>query len=300
MQWIIITAIIFSIGVPLWHAWRIWRMDSSSRADWFITTADAAAMVAVVMLLSRWDVAGFQTRAVLLGILLLSCALSWRRHSARGWHVVEFREVLRHNRATLASLVFFGAMLSYIVSSLIAAPLARDLAFPLEQGRFVIVHGGGNGLLNRHANHHEQRRAVDIVAVDSTGFRAQGFLPAELDSYAIHGATVVSPCDGIVATTEDGHPDLIPPNRDPGTASGNHVVVDCGDVRVEMAHLQSGSISVEEGARIAVGDELGKVGNSGNTTEPHLHMHALNPESRRGIEISLDGQRPFRNRIFVR
>jgi hypothetical protein len=67
-----------------------------------------------------------------------------------------------------------------------------------------------------------------------------------------------------------GHP--IAKNAD---AAGNHVVLRCGAYRVVLAHLQRGSVVVELGANVSVGDRLGLVGNSGNTTEPHLHIHAV-------------------------
>ena len=48
-----------------------------------------------------------------------------------------------------------------------------------------------------------------------------------------------------------------------------------GEYRVFLAHMQRGSALVKKGDRVARGQPLGKVGNSGNTSEPHLHIHAV-------------------------
>ena len=60
--------------------------------------------------------------------------------------------------------------------------------------------------------------------------------------------------------------------------AGNHVLLECGtEVRVLLAHMRRGSVRVRPGERVAVGRPLGAVGNTGNTNEPHLHVHAQRP-----------------------
>ena len=57
--------------------------------------------------------------------------------------------------------------------------------------------------------------------------------------------------------------------------SGHNIVIDVGGGRyLEMAHLSPGSIQVKVGDHVRVGQEIAKVGNSGNTSEPHLHIQA--------------------------
>ncbi|MFE1986565.1 M23 family metallopeptidase [Streptomyces mirabilis] len=50
--------------------------------------------------------------------------------------------------------------------------------------------------------------------------------------------------------------------------------IDTGSELVKLAHLQPGTVTVTTGDRVRVGQLLGEVGNSGDTTEPHLHLHA--------------------------
>src|SRR5690606_32355903 len=190
--------------------------------------------------------------------------------------------------------------LVYVAAGIVPAGDARDLAFPLRDGRFVVGQGGGNLLLNHHAGHRAQAHAADITAIGPAGFRARSLLPASLDGYAIFGAAVVSPCDGEVVEAVDGLPDLIPPRADAENPAGNHVIVACGGLLVELAHLREGSVAVEAAQAVSAGDALGAVGNSGNTTEPHLHVHAVDAASGEGVQITFDGRAPVRNRVYAR
>ncbi|MFI0366398.1 M23 family metallopeptidase [Actinomadura sp. 1N219] len=57
---------------------------------------------------------------------------------------------------------------------------------------------------------------------------------------------------------------------------GNSIVLDLGDgVYAVFAHLRHGSVRVRKGDRVRAGDVLGEVGNSGNSSEPHLHFHLM-------------------------
>lgn len=72
----------------------------------------------------------------------------------------------------------------------------------------------------------------------------------------------------------DGFPDQVPHNVDTSNPAGNHVVMECKGIRVFIAHMMNGSLTVKQGEYVKDSQEIGKVGNSGNTIEPHLHIHA--------------------------
>jgi murein DD-endopeptidase MepM/ murein hydrolase activator NlpD len=65
---------------------------------------------------------------------------------------------------------------------------------------------------------------------------------------------------------------------------GNHVIIDHGNQEFSfLCHLQNGSVTVKPGQTLAAGDALGRCGNSGRSSEPHLHYHMQNkPEPFRG------------------
>ena len=66
----------------------------------------------------------------------------------------------------------------------------------------------------------------------------------------------------------------------PGRILGNHVVLDLGGgVFAALAHLRRGSLLVRRGDRVAAGQQLAKCGNSGNSTEPHLHFQLMDHPS---------------------
>ncbi|HXV92931.1 MAG TPA: M23 family metallopeptidase, partial [Pseudonocardia sp.] len=110
------------------------------------------------------------------------------------------------------------------------------------------------------------------------------------------GKRVVAAADGTVVHVLDGLPDQVPgalpPATTPAEADGNSVVVDIGGGLYTLyAHMQSGSITVAEGQRVTRGEQLGLVGNSGNTSAPHLHFHVMDgpsPLTSEGVAYVID------------
>lgn len=135
------------------------------------------------------------------------------------------------------------------------------------------------------------------------GTRARGLYPADPARYSIFGDTIFSPCTGAVADSRDGLPDLSPPARDEENVAGNYVALECGGAAVLLAHFRSGSIRVGTGDKVATGQPLGQVGNSGNTSEPHLHIHVERTpyggegSTRPGLPMRFDGRFLVRNSV---
>lgn len=108
----------------------------------------------------------------------------------------------------------------------------------------------------------------------------------KLSSYAYFGAPVHSVADGTVVSTHDGEPEQVPGQGPlPGTvtvqnAGGNYIVIKIAKgVYAYYAHLQPGSLRVKKGQHVTTGQVIGLLGNSGNTTAPHLHFHLMNSPS---------------------
>lgn len=78
------------------------------------------------------------------------------------------------------------------------------------------------------------------------------------------------------------------------------LILVCDGIEVELAHLLRGSIVVQAGDRLDIGDRIGRVGNSGDTTEPHLHIHAVEPRTRLAVPITFDGRNSVPNTLFER
>lgn len=126
-----------------------------------------------------------------------------------------------------------------------------------------------------------QRFAIDWMRLDPRGRLSHGD-PERLESYASYGADVLAVADGTVVTARDDLPERRPPHLpDPSTIRldnvlGNHLILRVGPrAHVLYAHLQPGSLRVRPGQMIRRGEVLGLLGNSGNTSAPHLHLHVM-------------------------
>ncbi|MBV8815267.1 MAG: M23 family metallopeptidase, partial [Verrucomicrobia bacterium] len=99
---------------------------------------------------------------------------------------------------------------------------------------------------------------------------------ANLGRYFIYGVTVLAPISGRVLRAANGYPDLPPGELRNDNVPGNHVIIrpDGLEVNILLAHLQNSSVLVKTGDRVTAGQPIGKVGSSGRTSEPHLHIHA--------------------------
>lgn len=162
---------------------------------------------------------------------------------------------------------------------------------PLQGSDWVAANGPSNTSAHRRAfiplNGHayiSQRFAIDWVELNPDGKTYQGDA-ADNKSYRAYGAEIHAVADGVVTQTKDGIPQNVP-NKPPvvpitlETIGGNHVIMDIGNgLYAFYAHMQPGSVRVKVGDRVKRGQVLGLLGNSGNSSEPHLHFHICNANS---------------------
>jgi hypothetical protein len=125
-----------------------------------------------------------------------------------------------------------------------------------------------------------QRFAIDYLQLDADRRLTNG--PADrLDSYAYFGADIHAVGDGTVVGVVDGLPEQVPTKPPSGLPldqfPGNHVVQDLGGGNYALyAHMKTGTVKVKPGDRLTPGQVIGSVGNTGNSTAPHLHFHVMN------------------------
>jgi hypothetical protein len=146
---------------------------------------------------------------------------------------------------------------------------------------------GGDSLdVNYHVAYPDQRWAYDLTV--EPAFTGSG----RLEDYGCWGVTVVAPAAGRVVKARDGLPDEKPGavSNNFEAPSGNHVVVELpSGTYLEVAHLQRGSVAVKEGERVEEGQPLGRCGNSGNTSEPHIHIHHQRQHPDFGEGVLIEG-----------
>ena len=135
-----------------------------------------------------------------------------------------------------------------------------------------------------------QRFAIDYVKVDDKFVTHQGD-PLKNENYHAEGNDALAVADGRVVAVKDGIPENVPGITSRAvpitleTVGGNHVIIDIGNGNYAFyAHLKPGSIRVRESDRVKRGQVVGLVGNSGNSTEPHLHFHISDANSPLGSE----------------
>lgn len=180
-------------------------------------------------------------------------------------------------------------------------PVGKDRAIvvapPLRGEGWIVGNGCCSDLTSHRAAllavngglYESERYAIDLIQIMPSGMLGTGPLD-QLASYPYFGAPVYSGSAGKVVAVVDGLPETPPGALPPATAAGsagNHVVVMLGKHRYALyAHLQPGSIAVRVGRRVSVGDQLGRLGSSGNSNAPHLHFHLMdgpNPLASNGI-----------------
>jgi hypothetical protein len=277
----------------------LFRARHPTRADWLLSATFAGTYLLFVTLTGRWDYFGVWLPYLYLPLLLLALYLPSRRpERGSGLSRAARRARGEEGRAPSRWLLPRRVVLSLLVVVAFAGSWAAfagrwvpedvpSLSFPLRDGVYFVGGGGGSRLINAHRAHHPQAYGVDIVKLNRFGTRASGIAPRDLERYEIFGDIVHAPCAGTVLRASDGHPDSAPPSRNPAAPAGNHVLLRCEAGKVLLAHLKQGSVLVEPGEELPVGRPLGRVGNSGNSTQPHLHIHVERGGSPDGF---LDGE----------
>lgn len=257
---------------------RIWAKPPPAprRIDWWVWCVPLLGLLQVVILVALearlgrigvvlWSVAP-PLMILLVASLLVAALLSSirRRDALTRWRVAGY--------LGLAAVAATVPLYDTYPSSYDDKPSPVEFRLPLD-GPVRVAWGGETIRRNYHATMSDQRWAYDLLVthgdVSHTGDGSR------LDQYFCYDALVRAPAAGSVRVVVDGEPDRLPDEPIRGRrAAGNHVILDVqpGEFLV-VAHLRPGSIVVHPGQRVAAGEPLGRVGNSGNSSEPHVHLH---------------------------
>lgn len=151
-------------------------------------------------------------------------------------------------------------------------PSSVHFQLPLD-GPVTVAWGGSTPNVNYHVMAPDQRWAYDLV-VTKDGKTHQG-KGKKCEDYYCYGLPILAPAGGLVHAVSDGDPDMPIGKLGGGTTpAGNHIVLQViEDQYLFICHMQPGSIAVKPGDLVAPGQMIGRVGNSGNTSEPHIHLH---------------------------
>lgn len=266
------------IGVPAFFLMRLWYDKKPSLEKWWMETAMYGTYIVSIFLIGLWPmVYGFYIRYILIALFFLIVLKSFHNcHRTSSIKFFSLKEVCYCLTLTLLTSIFILNIYSSIDAQN-SSKASIDLKFPLQGGDFYIAHGGSNQIINHHFEIPAQKYALDVIQLNEFGFRANHVNPSRLTDYNIFNAVVYSPCDGIVVEIADNFDDLKPNIMDSEHPAGNYIAIAKSqtEIIIILAHLRKGSLEVKVNDHVRQGQALARVGNSGNTSEPHLHIHAV-------------------------
>lgn len=272
----IIYTIAMLIVLPVVFISVLWKAAFKTKLEWMLDALTTAVLLVWLFQAGNWSWVGYYFRYLWLVLFIVAFFISVKK--VRDLPFI--MKYTKNQKSTIGIyallLVVFGAYNAFVFPSYSVNEEAINLTFPMKQGTYYVGQGGNSVQMNYHHAYESQQYALDVLKLNKLGIRANGLYPKELTKYSIYGDELYSPCNGEVVESRNDLPDLTPPDSNPENPEGNYVALICEqhEATVYIAHMQEGSVAVGEGNEVKTGQLIGKVGNSGNTTEPHLHIHA--------------------------
>jgi murein DD-endopeptidase MepM/ murein hydrolase activator NlpD len=171
---------------------------------------------------------------------------------------------------------------------------ATKLILPFKE-EWTVFWGGDTKEQNYHISTPAQKNAFDIMITDAKGSSYKTDGKTNEDYYAF-GKELIAPCDGEIVLVVDGVKDNVPGEMNPFNVGGNMVIIKTANNEfLVFCHFKHQSIKVKEGQKIKQGDLLGLCGNTGNSSEAHLHFHIQNIEN----QITATGAKCYFEKLSV-
>lgn len=299
----VIMLVLMQVIIPLLLVYLIAIRKSKSKIDFLLKVLAAWSYMLYVYFAGQWSFIPYFLRYLFMGLLFIGTARAIIR-------LVSIEIFKKNNnfwnwtkRVVLFLIVLLFSFLNLeVVKGFKTKETSIEIKFPLKEG--FIAHGGNSEIINYHqADTTAQHFALDISRLNRFGLRAKGFFPENLESYTIFKDTLYSPCECKVVDIRDGLENLPPGVKDTENITGNYIILEHKGHLIFFGHLLKNSLVPKIGDFVKIGEPMGQIGNSGHTSEPHLHMHAIkgtNPKeilTGKGVPIYFEGKFPTRNNI---
>ncbi len=264
---------LFYIILPLFLIGIIAFKRQPNILIWIITVISFGSVLVYLWATARWEIVSIYFRPIFPILYLIACVVGYKRikkpKTPQKKIVMIFGLV-----SNLVVIVFISGLNWFSFKGYATPENVIDLASPFHNGRQIVLHGGASPFTNGHFHVKPQNHALDIVGLNNLGMRASSIDGgADLTNYVIYGQAIYSPINGTVIAVADKYEDQIPPTTDVEHLAGNYILIESKGVEILLAHLKKGSIAVKQGDVVTTNTLLGQVGNTGNTSEPHLHLH---------------------------
>jgi peptidase M23-like protein len=264
---------IFYIIVPLFLIGMIAFKKQQSILMWVFTILSFGSVIAYLWATARWEIVSIYFRPIFSILYLIACVVGYKRIKKPKTLPKKIAMVFGIGLHVVL-IIFFSGLNWFSFKGYITPENTIDLASPFHNGKQIVLHGGASPFTNGHFHVKPQNYALDIVGLNNLGMRASSFQGgSDLNDYVIYGQVIYSPLNGTVIAVEDKYDDQTPPTTDIEHLAGNYILIGSEGVEILLAHLKKGSIVVKIGDIVTTNTLLGQVGNTGNTSEPHLHIH---------------------------
>jgi hypothetical protein len=265
---------LFYIILPLLLIGLIAFKRQPNILSWVITIISFGSIIVYLWVSARWEIVSIYFRPIFPILFIIACLVAYKRikkpKTPPKKIVVILGIVLN-----LIVIVFISGLNWFSLKGYATPANVIDLVSPFHSGRQIVIHGGASPFTNGHFHVKPQNYALDIVGLNKLGMRSTSISGGTvLENYVIFGESVYSPVDGKILIVVDMHDDQTPPKSDVENIAGNHILIESNGIEILLAHFKKGSIVVKEGDNVTTNTLLGQVGNTGNTSEPHLHIHA--------------------------
>ncbi|KNY29305.1 M23 family metallopeptidase [Pseudobacteroides cellulosolvens] len=307
--------------LPAFLTLWLWKSKNRSKFGLLIKTAGIGTFIlALFWVPYRETSIGYYTNYILLMLFLAAAVMAFMK--VRG---VRFFDVITIKGIAIVvpgiiSILFMGYVSINGISGFFYDEKPIEMMFPLKNGAYAVIQGG-NGASSYLANYHYyawgfgteedtlNKFSTDIVKLNKLGFcfNTLSFLfnndlPKDLSKYEMFSEPLYSPCEGEVWSVEDGNEDLKPSKNEIYAPSNNVVIKFNENYYVALHHLKRDSIKVAAGDKVKQGQLLGEIGNSGNTTIPHLHIQVWKNDGTNyiGVPIHFNGSFPVKNKVYFK
>jgi hypothetical protein len=240
---------------------------------WALSVLSFGSVIAYLWATVRWEIVSIYFRPVFPILFLIACVVAFKRIKKPETPPKKLAMIMGIALHVIL-IVFLSGLNWFSFKGYITPKNIIDLDSPFHTGKQIVLHGGASPFTNGHFHVKPQNHALDIVGLNKLGMRASTIDGgSDLNNYVIYGQEIYSPLNGTVIAVEDGYEDQIPPTTDIDHPAGNYVLIESNGVEILLAHIKKGSIAIKKGDVVTTNTLIGQVGNTGNTSEPHLHIH---------------------------